>query len=41
MKCEWCNKKTKIRVYGEYLCEYHYKIIYSQETKKDKNENTN
>lgn len=30
-KCEWCNKKADRRIYGEHLCEKHYKIIYKYE----------
>jgi hypothetical protein len=41
MKCEWCNKKAEVRIYGEHLCTYHYLRIYIDELKKDKNENTN
>ena len=41
MKCEWCNKKAEVRIYGEHLCTYHYLGIYTYELKKDKNENTN
>jgi hypothetical protein len=40
MKCEWCNKKAEVRIYGEHLCTYHYLRIYIDELKKDKNENT-
>lgn len=41
MKCEWCNKKAKVKIYGEHLCMYHYLGIYTDELKKTKNENTN
>ena len=41
MKCEWWNKKAEVRIYGEHLCTYHYLGIYTDELKKDKNENTN
>ena len=28
MKCEYCNKETKIKAYGEPLCYEHYVKIY-------------
>lgn len=40
MKCEWCNKKAEVKIYGEHLCMYHYLGIYTDELKKTKNENS-
>jgi hypothetical protein len=41
MKCEYCNKETKRKVYGEYLCEYHYEMVYLEKPKKNDNFDVN